>query len=482
MKIQDKITYSIALTLFIVIFITSITLTQLFVINERNNKLLEIAGQNQNMINYIKNSYGDNITGDDFRKSLRDNDYFKNIEDIFGARIIIADPDNNILTNPSDIEEEKLEAILNSGNQIYNFFTFSRFFSLSSRMNMGRMMYEVIGNKKYFISVQDFEIGNSTYSSVFIKEQIINTVPPLRYMLNLLIIFLIAGLISIVAGIILSKNISGPILQLNKSVSRISDGDYSENIRIKSLDEIGILARNINHMKNKIQKSHQSLKEFTYILSHEIKNMLTSINGYAVGITEGVYSTEEEVAEALNIIKNKTKDLENITESLLMLSRIENKIIEISKEKIDIINIVDELVRFYEKELADNKLTILKSYNLSDNFILLSDKYLIQTVISNLINNAIKYSSPKSDISINISTDPEYLVFSVSNKGHGISDDEKNRIFNVFYRSKKFDFKNIKGFGLGLAISKKISAILDGELDFNTNDGLNTFIFKIPVN
>ncbi|GEM_PF-1342293 len=490
MNIQDKITYSTAIILFIVIFITALSFTQLFIINDRNNKLIELTNQNKKLKEFIEEKT-ENLDLKTFLEQTNYINYIKDIEDIIGARIIITDSNYNFLINTSDFGKDELLFLLKSPNQIYRFFTFSNLFTIIPKSNLGKMVYENIGNKKYYASIQDLTFSkesarienskNSNYLLILIKEQNEIAIPPLRYMFNLLLIFLIAGLISIIVGTLVGKNISGPILKLNKSVSRISDGDYSENIRIRSTDEIGILARNINLMKNKIQKSHESLKEFTYILSHEIKNMLTSINGYTVGITEGVYSTKEEIDEALNIIKNKTKDLENITESLLMLSKIENKIIEVSKEKIDIIEIVDNLVKFYEKELKDNKLNIIKSYIVSENLDVLGDKYLIQTVLSNLINNAIKYSSINSNINISISNDEENLIFSVSNKGYIIPDEEKNKIFNVFYRSKKYDFKNIKGFGLGLAISKKIAAILDGELNFNSENDLNTFIFKIPI-
>jgi signal transduction histidine kinase len=217
------------------------------------------------------------------------------------------------------------------------------------------------------------------------------------------------------------------------------------------------------------------------MLSHEIKNIITSVNGYAVGISEGVYSTEVEINEALNIIKSKTKDLENITESLLMLSRVENRLIELEKKEVNIEIIVDDLIKLYEPELTRNGLTIKKTYHIKTGIKLMSDKYLVQTVISNLVNNAMKYSSPDSDIIIEVFSDRNNVAFSVSNSGFGITGDEKDKIFNMFYRSKKYEFKNIKGFGLGLAISKRIANILGAGLDFESAGNINTFIFRIPT-
>ncbi|MCL4417875.1 MAG: ATP-binding protein, partial [Actinobacteria bacterium] len=102
------------------------------------------------------------------------------------------------------------------------------------------------------------------------------------------------------------------------------------------------------------------------------------------------------------------------------------------------------------------------------------------SVLSNLINNAIKYATPDSEIVVKINSDKNFITFSVANEGYAISEDEKDKIFNMFYRSKKYDFKNIKGFGLGLAIAKKISGILGASLNFETSGKINTFKFEIP--
>jgi signal transduction histidine kinase len=478
MKIQDRITTTIAITLFAIIFIASLAFTQLFEINNRNTQLIELSRQNREISELLQEDFSGHQEAFVY---LEQSDYLHKVENITGANLIITNDSMEIFINSMDISQKDLEKIIKASRQISNFFTVTDLFYISPKENTGKLVYTKLDNLNYFVSIHEFKIGNENFLSVFVKQQKLIQIPPLRYILNLALIFLIAGLISILTGIVLGKSISGPVLKLNRSVSRISDGDYSEEIKADSSDEIGILAGNINLMKNKIERSQNSLKEFTYMLSHEIKNMITSINGYAEGISEGVYSTNEEVRQALDIIKSKTGDIENITESLLMLSKIENRLIELSREKIDMAAIVEDLLKLYEKELSENRLKINRSYRLPENIKLLSDRYLVGTVVSNLINNAIKYSSVNSEIDISIYSEEKNVVFSVANKGYKISGEEKNKIFNMFYRSKKYDFKNIKGFGLGLAISQKISSILNAELDFISDSDVNTFIFRIPA-
>jgi methyl-accepting chemotaxis protein len=336
MKISDKITITAALTLFFVIFITAFSFTQLFLINNRNTQLDNLSEQNTKFIEYTKSNFSDENKA---IKYLQESDYMQKMESISGVNLLIADRDLNIIINPLNIGSEELKKLVLSNNQIKNFFTDSKFSAASLNNNFDKLVYSQINGIQYFISIRELQISSQNLVSIFLKKQDDIVLPPFSYAVDMLLIFFIAGLISIITGLLLGRNISGPIMRLSKSVSRISNGDYTENIKVRGSDEISILAGNINNMKNKIQRSQDSLKEFTYMLSHEIKNMITSVNGYAVGISEGVYSTEDEINEALNIIKSKTKDLENITESLLMLSRVENRLIELEKKEICVIEV-----------------------------------------------------------------------------------------------------------------------------------------------
>jgi methyl-accepting chemotaxis protein len=306
MKISDRITITAALTLFFVIFITAFSFTQLFLINNRNTQLNNLSEQNTNFIEYTKSNFDDQ---DKVIKYLQESDYMQKMESISGVNVLIADRDINILINPLNTGSEGLKGPVLSSIQIKSFFTGNELAAVSSNNNFDKLIYTQISGGQYFVSIREFQISSQNLISIFLKKQDEIVLPPFSYAIDMLLIFLIAGLISIITGLLLGRSISGPIMRLSKSVGRISNGDYTENITVRGSDEISILASNINNMKNKIQRSQDSLKEFTYMLSHEIKNIITSVNGYAVGISEGVYSTEDEINEALNIIKRPYKTI-----------------------------------------------------------------------------------------------------------------------------------------------------------------------------
>jgi signal transduction histidine kinase len=476
LKIRDKLTNYIALTLFIIIFMASGIFTTLFVFNDRNSRLLDLTIQNTNFSEGLLKKYS---SVDD---ALIDPAFFlivKGYEGISGTRITLIDKNFNLILNPYGLTKVDSEKLVSANSILRGFFN-------NNTDNLEKIVNYNLTNKKYYVSVYKIKTGSLDLFSAFFKEKKDLDVPPMRYFFALALLFVAALLISYFAGFILSRNISGNLIKLSGYVKKISAGDYEEEIIIKTKDEIQDLADNINLMKNKIKISQYSLKEFTSTVSHEIKNMLTVIQGYSEGIKSGIYKGKGDINDALQKIISKTKDLENLTNSLLLLSKVENNFIETRKDEVNPIDIVDELIETYKSQLFISKLNIVKNINIDNKLRLKSDRYLIQTILSNLINNAIKYSMPNSIIQISLSNEnlrsTKYIIFSVSNEGLEISNEEKGRIFKMFYRGDKAEFYNIEGYGLGLAISHKIATYLKAELDFKSDGKINTFILRMNIN
>lgn len=476
MKIRDKLTNYIALTLFIIIFLASGIFTTLFVFNDRNSKLIDLTIQNTNFSEGLLKNYSS------VDEALADPAFFlivKGYEGISGTRITLIDKNFNLILNPYSLTKVDAEKLVTSNSILRGFFN-------NKTDNLEKIVNYNLTNKQYYVSVYKIKTGTLDLFSAFFKEKKDLDVPPIRYFFALALLFVAALLISYFAGFILSKNISGNLIKLSGYVKKISAGEYDDEIIIKTRDEIQDLADNINLMKDKIKISQYSLKEFTSTVSHEIKNMLTVIQGYSEGIKSGIYQGKEEIGDALHKIISKTRDLENLTNSLLLLSKVENNFIEIRRDEVNPIEIVEDLIETYENQLFISQLKIVKNINIDNKLRLKGDRYLIQTILSNLINNAIKYSMPNSIIQISLSNENlrnvKYIVFSVSNEGLEISNEEKGRIFKMFYRGDKAEFYNIEGYGLGLAISHKIATYLKAALDFKSDGKINTFILRMNLN
>jgi len=474
-SIRKKITFTVAITLFIIIFLTAFFFTQVFLINNRNIRLEEISAQNKKFSDFVSQNYSGTSTA---VINLQSSGLLDKFQNILGTKITIIDEKYNVIFNPLGLSDRQFREIVLSNKDL------RRFMILSSQNdgneNFGRLIDSRISDRKYYISIYEFEAGGIKYYSIFFKNQSEVEIPRSSYFLALIVIFFTALIVSGLAGFILGRHLSNPILKLSRAVEKISSGDYDKKINIRDTDEIGTLAKNIDLMKDKIKRSQSSLKDFTSMISHEIKNMLTSIQGYSIGIRDGVYHDKDEVGQALDIVISKTLDLENLTNSLLILSKVENKIIEINKVKINIVDLAENLIDLYRPELLKHNIGLKQNFGPEDKIYISSDKYLFQSILSNLINNAVKYSEKNSTINVNINRKGNNIIFSVNNKSKPISRDDRERIYKMFNRPDKVDFRNIKSFGLGLAISKRLSSLLGYHLIFDTADSINTFSLKIP--
>jgi signal transduction histidine kinase len=148
-----------------------------------------------------------------------------------------------------------------------------------------------------------------------------------------------------------------------------------------------------------------------------------------------------------------------MVDQLLLLARFENQKQNVKQESIYLnALILDNLTRFSDKT-ESKKLKIIADF--TDDYYIQSDNYLVSIIFSNLISNAIKYSHDNGEIVLQLEKTPTEMVFTISDNGIGISEQDLNKIFNSFYRSDVSNHPEIKGTGLGLSIVKRLCDLLN---------------------
>ncbi len=215
-------------------------------------------------------------------------------------------------------------------------------------------------------------------------------------------------------------------------------------------------------------------KDFFANASHELKSPLTSIIGYEQMILNGIIDDKEEIKEASLKILKEANRMNQIIIDMLELSNLEfSKTYDLKEENIT--NLLNDVIKSYQTKI--NNKNIKLNLNI-DNVILNCNKEQLETLFSNLLDNAIKYN--KDNGTIDISLTKEY--FKIKDSGIGIPKEEQNRVFERFYRVDKAKSKETGGTGLGLAIVKHIcekfgySVTLESEVDNGT-----TFIIKFQL-
>ena len=336
---------------------------------------------------------------------------------------------------------------------------------------------------------------------------------PLNDIVNNLIITLImiGGIISIIViivGLFISRSISKPILKLKHAANEISKGNFNVDIRETSRnDEIAELSSQFNIMKQSIVSANKHLnrlvkertreleianeqlrnqekmqKEFINIAAHELRTPIQPI----LGLSEVLRSEEEdeERRRLVDIIFRNAIRLQRLTQNILDVTKIESQLLRLSKEKFNLNSLVLSVVEEYKKEVGDgDKSDIKLLYNpIEDNNIIVdADRYRITQIISNLLDNAIKFTKEGGGetVSVNIKKkeSDSGVIVSIKDTGSGIDPEIMPRLFT------KFASKSFKGTGLGLFISKSIIEAHGGKIWAENNIGGNgaTFSFSLPL-
>jgi signal transduction histidine kinase len=337
---------------------------------------------------------------------------------------------------------------------------------------------------------------------------------PLNEVVNNLImtLIMIGGIISIIViivGLFISRSISKPILKLKHAANEISKGNFNVNIKETSRnDEIAELSSQFNTMKQSIVSANENLnrlvkertreleianeqlknqekmqKEFINIAAHELRTPVQPI----LGLSEVLLSEEENEGKRrlIDVISRNAKRLERLTQDILDVTRIESQLLRLNKEKFNLNSVVLSIMEEYKNKIGENDRGDIKLFynpiESNNNIIVDADRGRITQVVSNLLDNAIKFTEEgtimvSTEVKNGGNNNNNIAVVSVKDTGSGIDPEIMARLFT------KFSSKSWKGTGLGLFISKSIIEAHGGKIWAENNiDGKGaTFSFSLP--
>jgi len=326
-----------------------------------------------------------------------------------------------------------------------------------------------LAGTKYFV-INNYSTGNSllNYKLFFISSssEFLGIVRVINIIL--MSIITLAIVVGSLVAVKLSKSITRPIANLSKHAKEIGRGNFLMLPANESSVEINDLTNNMNEMTKRLIDYDRTQKMFLQNASHEIRNPLMSIQGYAEGIAKGVFPDSAKTAE---IICEESKRLNALVEGLLTLSRIESNTYE---REFSMINLSDILKEFIQKirgyALKENKSLELdiKDSSLTVNA---SDSLLSAAVI-NIISNCIKYA--RNIINVSLFKKGEFAVIRINDDGEGFSQNDLAHIFDRFYKGKSGSF------GLGLSIVKSAVDLMGGSIRAYNQNGA-VFEIELPI-
>lgn len=268
---------------------------------------------------------------------------------------------------------------------------------------------------------------------------------------------------SVIVGMVISsytsKRILSPIMKINDATKKVAKGDFTVRLEENSVaNEIREISQNFNIMVKELSNTETLQNDFVSNVSHEFKTPLAAIEGFTMLLQDDSLSREEQ-KKYINKILENTHRLTNLTQSILSLSRLENQEIVMQKEHFQL----DEQIRYVLLDYQDRWEE--KNINIDlylDDIVFFGNKGLLAQVWSNLIDNAIKFSSINGTLSIRCNVVEKNVVVAVTDSGLGMTKEIKKHAFEKFFQGEHSH--NGKGNGLGLALVKRIVTLCGGKV------------------
>jgi len=332
-----------------------------------------------------------------------------------------------------------------------------------------------------FIDQNKIGIARIGFSQDSLREIVEETLTETRKRIfGVAIVVLIIGFFG---AIILAQMMTKPIKQMAKGAELIGQGKLDTTIVVKSKDELGSLARDLNKMSSQLKEIDQMKSDFLASVTHELKSPLTSLIMYVDLFLEGAAGELTDKAKKfLKIMERSSNRLSRFIDDLLDMAKIERGKMEIKKESLEILPIVSETVELIKPQADEKDIEI--AMNIPDNLpLVFVDGDRTRQIITNLLSNSIKFTPEKGKISIKIQDEKECLQLSLSDTGIGIPPEQISRIFDKFeqVREVRERVKGPKGTGLGLAIVKSIVEAQGGKIWVESEvDKGSTFYFTLP--
>jgi signal transduction histidine kinase/class 3 adenylate cyclase/ActR/RegA family two-component response regulator len=324
--------------------------------------------------------------------------------------------------------------------------------------------------------------------------------------------------VAIAIGILTSRRITRPILQLNQASFAIASGQLDQNVEVKGINELEKLANSFNSMAGQLQLSFEKLEqqneelkrldklknEFLANTSHELRTPLNGIIGIAESLIDGATGELPQTTQTnLQLIISSGRRLANLVNDIIDFSKLRHKNLELQLKPVDIHAITNLVLSLSQPSAKSKKLQLINAIptNLPPAE---ADENRLQQILYNLVGNAIKFTpsgtvevsakvvighqslvmSPKrlSNDKRQMTNNQGQIAITISDTGIGIPSDKFDSIFESFEQAEGSTARVYGGTGLGLAVTKQLVELHGGEISVNSKVGEGSqFTFTLPI-
>lgn len=445
------------------ILVVSITTLSLMVQSSTYNGIeLSLAGRADELLNWLFINAGQSSSSS-FSGIVRD--YIEDFQDKNNMEIMALDQNGRVFITSTGFEPDQdqkmpdYEAALRSSSGAGKWV--GHLDTGEKAMAITRVVRDenggLVGSVRYLVSMER-------------ADQQISVVILILVAAGLFIMLLLT-----LSGAYFIRSIVVPVRQLSQSARQIAQGDFGVRIEKAKDDEIGQLVDAINDMAGELGAAEQLKNDFISSVSHELRTPLTAIKGWAETLQEG--AGPETTAKGMNVIIRESERLSGLVEELLDFSRLQNGRLRLIVSRLDILSELDEAVYMF----TDRARTEHKQLHYEETTALppvYGDVDRLRQVFVNIIDNALKYTSPGGTITVSSREDSGWVRVSIRDTGCGIPAEHLPNVKKKFYKANQL----VRGSGIGLAVADEIARLHGGSLDIQSQEGVGTMVtFSLPT-
>lgn len=341
----------------------------------------------------------------------------------------------------------------------------------------------------HFVSVEPVIASGKMVGVVVAAQDTDSLHEPIKGILKMFMFSaLLALAIAFVSTYVLTYQMTKPLREMSAAAKQYSNGDFSHRIAVPyqrklrrfDEDEVEELVTAFNAMANALSAIESSRRNFVANVSHELKTPMTTIGGFIDGILDGTIDHEQS-KYYLRVVSDEVKRLSRLVTSMLNMSKIEAGQLDINAKKFDISAMIFKTLLGFERVIEEKSIEIRGLDNIGS-LNIYADEDMINQVIYNLIDNAVKFTEKGGYIEVALKADSEKTIVSIKNSGKGISKEEIGKVFERFYKTDKSRSFDVKGAGLGLYIVKTIIDMHGGQITVHSEENNFTqFVFWLPL-
>lgn len=308
------------------------------------------------------------------------------------------------------------------------------------------------------------------------------TIQTINYMKRISIAVMIA-LLLVFSGILVFViyKLTSPAKDMKEAILSLSDGDKNARIKKQTIKEYKDIGDAVNVLLDRLESIDGSRDEFVSNVSHELKTPMTSMKVLADSLLATENAPIEMYKEFMQDIAEEIDRENEIIGDLLNLVRTDGERAVLNIETVDVNELMEVVLKRLKPIAVKNNIEIIFESMRPVTASIDRVKFII--VLTNIIENAIKYNHPEGWVKITLNADHKFFYVDVSDSGIGIPEECKDQVFERFYRVDKARSRETGGTGLGLAITKNIVLLHKGTIKFYSkeNEG-TTFNIRIPLN